>query len=174
LVVVDALTKVLAVLVLPMSHAVRRDALLDVTWGRTLAEQHTEFAWDASKAVAIFALAGAILIVRRLGVRPRLVWIVVPIAVVAVAYGVGAVVPPISHRSAVLLTRASQSALWLTLWAVSVAGMWQPACALMAASALGNFLSLCYPPYAISGSSTSRTSSTSSGSACSAWPSSAG
>lgn len=85
--------------------------------------------------------------------RSTFFWILVTVAIFALVSALSVVLaeitPSVSHRAAVVATRAGQSVLWLTLWAISAAGRWQHACALVAASALGNFLSLCYPPYAI-------------------------
>jgi len=164
LVIADALSKITAVLLLPAGEPVRREAALQLvlslndlglgSWARTLADRNDEFEWDLPKAVALFALAGAVLFVRRFPHRRSTrFWFLVAVAIFALTSAVSVVLaeitPSVSHRTAVLLTRAGQSALWLTLWGISAAGVWRHACALMAASALGNFLSLCYPPYAI-------------------------
>src|SRR3989449_2244632 len=164
LVIADALSKITAVLLLPAGEPVRREAALQLvlslndlglgSWARTLADRNDEFEWDLPKAVALFALAGAVLFVRRFPHRRSTrFWFLVAVAIFALTSAVSVVLaeitPSVSHRTAVLLTRAGQSALWLTLWSIGAAGVWRHACALMAASALGNFLSLCYPPYAI-------------------------
>jgi hypothetical protein len=164
LVIADALSKIMAVLLLPAGAPVRREAALQLvlslndlglgSWARTLADRNDDFEWDLPKAVALFALAGAVLLVRRFPHRrSTFFWFLVAIAIFALTSAVSEVLaeiaPSVSHRTAVVLTRAGQSALWLTLWGISAAGMWRHAGALMAASALGNFLSLCYPPYAI-------------------------
>ena len=164
LVIADALSKIMAVLLLPAGAPVRLDAALQLvlslndlgigSWARTLADRSDGFEWDLPKAVALFALAGGVLLVRRFPHRrSTFFWFLVAIAIFALTSAVSVVLaevaPSVSHRTAVLLTRAGQSVLWLTLWGISAAGVWRHACALMAASALGNFLSLGYPPYAI-------------------------
>src|SRR2546430_17287447 len=74
LVIADALSKITAVLLLPAGEPVRREAALQLvlslndlglgSWARTLADRNDEFEWDLPKAVALFALAGAVLFVR--------------------------------------------------------------------------------------------------------------
>src|SRR2546422_11669174 len=80
LVIADALSKITAVLLLPAGGPLRREAALQLVlslndprlggWARTLADRNDEFEWDLPKAVALFALAGARLFVRRLPPRP--------------------------------------------------------------------------------------------------------
>src|SRR3989442_4484254 len=140
LVIADALSKITAVLLLPAGGPVRREAALQLvlslndlglrSLARTLADRNDQFRWDLPKAVALFALAGAVLFVRRFPHRRSTrFWFLVAVAIFALTSAVSVVLAEITpsgrHRTAVLLTRAGQSALWLTLWSIGAAGGWR-------------------------------------------------
>src|SRR3989442_6972337 len=128
LVIADALSKITAVLLLPAGGPVRREAALQLvlslndlglgSWARTLADRNDEFEWDLPKAVALFALAGAVLFVRRFP-HPRSTrfWFLVAVAIFALTSAVSVVLAEITPsgrpRTPGVLTRARPAAPWL-------------------------------------------------------------
>src|SRR3989454_6548544 len=122
LVIADALSKITAVLLVPAGEPVRREAALQLvlslndlglgSWARTLADRNDEFEWDLPKAVALFALAGAGVVVRRFPhPRPTRFWVLLAVAVFAptsaVSVGLAEVPPAVSPPTAGLLNRAA-------------------------------------------------------------------
>jgi len=102
LVIADALSKIMAVLLLPAGAPVRREAALQLvlslndlgigSWARTLADRSDGFEWDLPKAVALFALAGGVLLVRRFPHRrSTFFWFLVAIAIFALTSAVSVV-----------------------------------------------------------------------------------
>jgi lipoprotein signal peptidase len=163
-VAVDLLTKLLAFVFLPMDEPVVADAALQIVLrlnplGMGSWFQNLDWAGQPGQglgaAIGVTGSTVAVLVIRRMPWRlsRKLVaclttvvvmsWIAPPVA------GVVASLDPrlVEPRATLVLIRASQSALWLTVWMIAPASLWQYCFALLASAALGNFGSLLYPPF---------------------------
>jgi len=160
----DHATKLLALGLLPRGRAVDWDAGFQVvlrvnesgsgTWSRALQEmsQASDAEMASTACTAYLALTVALIAVRRWKVRLR--W---KVLVCFGAYMLGAIggepfVPlleRLSVRELAILTRVAGAPLLLTVWWMVPRGLWKTTFALFLATALGNLISLLYPPFGV-------------------------
>lgn len=161
LVAIDHATKLAALAFLPRHEAADRSAGFQLllrlnesgvgVWTSLLWPEVTP-AEVAAEDVAWLGLAAALLVVRRWGVRRP--WkVTVCIAAFVLGSLVGdAMVPALqlwSDYALQVFRLGSGAAFWLTLWWLAPCGLWKTTLALFTATALGNFLSLLYPPFRV-------------------------
>jgi hypothetical protein len=161
LIAVDLTTKELARLLLPPHRGIDSAAVVQLvlrnnssglgTWGQ--AATHGSTTSDGAAGGIGLAVVGVSLLVLRQSrwSRPKKSLVVVGAYLLAVILSAAALrtvaAAPVSLWIA--LARAGGATLFTSLWCLAPPGWWRIATTLLAAAALGNLVSLIFPPYAI-------------------------
>jgi len=123
------------------------------TWSRAVQDKlGTSDAEMASSGAAWLALTVALIAVRRWSVRRRWKVLVCVGAFVLGTLGGEPFVPlleRLSLRELAILTRVVGALFVLTVWWLVPRGLWKTTLALFLATALGNLISLFYPPFGV-------------------------
>jgi hypothetical protein len=158
LVLLDAVVKVLAYSVLPLDVAVNLPVggllILQInelglgSWGRGAFQADLAVWQGAFSTVAI----GVVLLTtasRRIGLGALVGYCVgASVGGAVLASGLGDLLIGLGHNLAVFAMRGGQALMWTAIWSRS-SHPWRLGCLLGAAAAVGNFLSLVYPPFKV-------------------------
>src|SRR5256885_105909 len=161
LVVFDLATKAAALWLLPDGRRVDQDALLQFvlsrnasgigTWGKA-AMTYSSLPETAGGAFGYVGLSIALITTSDWGRRRRRN-LLVCVAAFAMPSALGVLLAPglsqLPHETIVVVLRGAGVLFALTVWRLVPSGLWKLALTLLAAAALGNFLSLLYPPFQI-------------------------
>src|SRR6266567_5878202 len=161
LVVLDVATKIAALWLLPDGRRVDHDALFQFvlsrnvsgigTWGKA-AMSYSSLSETAGGAFGYVGLSIA-LITTSDWTRRRWRNALVCVAAFALPATLGVALAPalsqLPHRTIVVVLRGAGVLFVLTVWRLVPNGLWKWALTLLAAAALGNFLSLLFPPFQI-------------------------